>query len=115
LIAVAALVLATAALLLAVVIGRAQLSDRARIEQMQARIKATEQMQTVLARSYRGLTAAVGKGAAEGQGDDAKYARAAELITRGAGADELARTLALPLEEAELMIQLNVGKNRTHG
>ncbi len=109
---IAAVVLASLALIMALVVRHSTAKLATHIEQLEARVKASEQMQSVLARSYRGLTQTLANPVAAQSGDEAKYSRAAQLITRGASAEELARTLALPLEEAELMIQINGGQSQ---
>lgn len=77
------------------------------LAQLTQRLASAEQMQSLLARAHKAVLAR-----AHSQQSDAPispeqvYDRAHQLIAKGCSAEELARNLELPIEEAEIMVQL---------
>ena len=87
-------------------------TQNTKLAKLEQRLHATEQMQAVLSRSYRGISQSISQAKTQNDGDDARYQRASQMITRGASPNELAKSLDIPIEEAELMAQIQAGKSR---
>jgi len=82
--------------------------QHSRIDQLQQRLAAAEQMQSLLARAHKSvlLRAQQTQTPDETQTSQDIYEQANQLISKGCEAAELSRSLKLPLEEAEIMVQL---------
>lgn len=87
------------------VLSRVSQQQQESLTRLEQRLAASEQMQGLLARAHRQI---LNRAHAQSTpaSETSPYDRADALIAQGCEAPELARSLSLPLEEAEMMVQL---------